>query len=108
MRMERLAVPMPRSTIKAFRRYAQIHDVDLCVIAKTAVTTYCHQNPSSYELMEKEAESHDRMFISMPDTAMRLLELWSETTGIAKTKLIEWAIRKQTEEQSRQEEEKEE
>lgn len=42
----------------------------------------------------------------MPDTAMRLLELWSENTGIAKTKLMEWAIRKLAEEQNESEEEK--
>ena len=38
------------------------------------------------------------MFVSMPDTAMRLLELWSENAGISKAKLMEWAIRKLVEE----------
>ena len=52
-----------------------------------------------------KGEKQDRIFISMPDTAMRLLELWSSVTGIAKTKLMEWAIRKLAEEQNKSEEE---
>lgn len=103
--MERLVVPMPHSTAKMFRRYAQVHDLDLCVVAKMAVTEYCRMTPHPNELMGKE-EKQDRMFISMPDTAMRLLELWSRVTGIAKTKLMEWAIRKLAEEQNKSEEEK--
>lgn len=105
MRMERLAATMPHSTIKAFRRYAQTHDLDLCVVAKIAVTEYCTQAPSSQELAKKGTEEQHRLFISMPDTAMRLLELWSANTGIPKTKLIEWAIRKLTENQSKEEHE---
>lgn len=97
MRMERLAVTMPRSTAKAFRRYAQIHDMDLCMAAKEAVTENCRQAPGPQDLMDR-TEEPERMFISMPNTAMRLLELWSENTGISKTKLMEWAIRKLTEE----------
>lgn len=93
MRMERLAVPMPHSTAKAFRRYAQVHDIDLCITAKIAVTKYCKQIPSANDLLDRDIES-ERLFISMPDTAMRLLELWSDNTGIPKTQLMEWAIRK--------------
>lgn len=104
MRMERLAATMPHSTVKAFRRYAQIHDLDLCVVAKAAVTKYCVKTPPDQELMEKGTEQHQRIFISMPDTAMRLLELWSANTGISKTKLIEWAIRKLTKTQMEEEE----
>lgn len=85
---------MPRSTIKAFRRYAQVHDIDLCVAAKMAVTKYCRNTPHKNDLMGKGAGQRDRIFISMPDTAMRLLELWSANTGIPKTELMEWAIRK--------------
>lgn len=106
MRMERLAATMPHSTVKAFRRYAQVHDIDLCVVAKMAVTEYCRMTPSLHDLRDKGTESQERIFISMPDTAMRLLELWSVNTGIAKTKLMEWAIRKLAEEQNRSEEEK--
>ena len=105
MRMERLPVTMPHSTVKLFRRYAQIHDIDLCVVAKMAVTKYCRRTPHSQDLMER-TEKQERIFISMPDTAMRLLELWSENTGIANTKLMEWAIRKLAEEQNESEEEK--
>lgn len=104
MRMERLAVTMPHSTVKAFRRYGQIHDVDLCVVAKKAISEYCKKTPSSQELMqERIVEEKERIFISLPDIAMRALELWSENTGIAKTKLIEWAIRKLTENQIKEE-----
>ena len=106
MRMERIAVTMPHSTAKAFRRLAQIHDTDLCVIAKMAVTDYCLKIPSQQELMDKEDERQDRIFISMPDTAMRCLQLWSANTGIPRTKLMEWAIRKLAEEQSKEEEQK--
>lgn len=102
--MERLAATMPHSTVKAFRRYAQIHDLDLCVVAKTAVTKYCVQTPPPQELTKKSTEEQNRIFISMPDTAMRLLELWSANTGISKTKLIEWAIRKLTTTQMEEEE----
>ena len=97
MRMERIAVPMPHSTAKAFRRYAQVHDVDLCVAAKKAVTEYCRMTPAVNDLIRRTDEQ-DRMFVSMPDTAMRLLELWSENAGISKAKLMEWAIRKLVEE----------
>lgn len=95
---------MPHSTAKQFRRYAQIHDVDQCVIAKTAVTEYCKRTPSMRDLSER-TEKQERVFISLPDTAMRLLELWSSNTGISKTKLMEWAVRKLTEENKEQEEE---
>lgn len=108
MRMERLSAMMPHSTVKAFRRYSQIHDIDLCIVAKMAVTKYCRMAPSQDELMDKRTESQDHIFISMPDTAMRLLELWSENTGIAKTKLMEWAIRKLAKDQIESEEENEE
>lgn len=105
MRMERIAVTMPYSTTKLFRRYAQVHDVDLCVAAKTAVTEYCRVTPPQQELMDRTGDGQERVFISMPDTAMRLLELWSVNTGIAKTKLMEWAIRKLAEEQNKESEE---
>lgn len=106
MRMERLAVMMPRSTARVFRRYSQIHDVDLCVTAKTAVTRYCRMVPSRDELMDNRlVENEERVFISLPDTAMRLLEFWSKDTGIQKQKLMEWAIRQLANEQSDQEEE---
>lgn len=52
------------------------------------------------DLMEKGDEPMERIFISLPDTAMRLLELWSENTGIARTKLMEWAIRKMAEKEN--------
>lgn len=102
-RMERLAVNMPHSTAKQFRRYAQIHDIDLCVAAKKAVTDYCRHTPSIQDLAERGGRQ-ERVFISLPDTAMRLLELWSANTGIAKTKLMEWAIRKLAEDENNQEE----
>ena len=105
MRMERLPATIPHSTAKAFRRYAQIHDIDLCVVAKIAVTEYCKMTPPAQELMER-SDGQERVFISMPDTAMRLLELWSANTGIAKTKLMEWAIRKLADEQNNAEEDK--
>lgn len=105
MRMERIAVMMPYSTTKLFRRYAQVHDIDLCVAAKMAVTEYCRMTPLPQELMERTGDGQERIFISMPDTAMRLLELWSANTGIAKTKLMEWAIRKLAEEQNNESEE---
>ena len=104
MRMERLAANMPHSTIKAFRRYAQVHDIDLCVAAKTAVTEYCRQTPCYHELMDKKSGTRERIFISMPDTAMRCLELWSANTGISKQELMEWAIRKMVEKQNESEE----
>lgn len=104
MRMERLAVTMPHSTVKAFRRYAQIYDLDLYVVAKTAVTKYCVQTPPPQEIEKRRTEEQERIFISMPDTAMRLLELWSANTGISKTKLIEWAIRKLTKSQEEDDE----
>lgn len=106
MRMERIAVTMPHSTTKLLRRYSQIHDVDLCVAAKEAVTKFCRQAPPPQELMRHNT-GQERMFISLPDTAMRLLELWSVNTGIAKTKLMEWAIRKLAEEQNKESEEEE-
>lgn len=93
MRMERIPVPMSHSTAKAFRRYAQIHDVDLCVAAKKAVTENCRTMPAARELISK-GDEQERIFISLPDTAMRLLELWSESAGIPKAKMMEWAIRK--------------
>lgn len=96
---------MPHSTIKAFRRYAQVHDIELCVVAKKAVTEFCLMTPSPNDIMDKKAEPSDRMFISMPDTAMRCLDLWSANTGIAKPKLMEWAIRKLAKEQKELEEE---
>lgn len=102
MRMERLAATIPHSTAKAFRQYAQIHDIELCTAAKIAVTEHCRKTPPKQELMEKGAEGQERIFISMPDTAMRLLELWSSNTGISKTELMEWAIRQLT--QSKEEE----
>lgn len=92
MRMERVPVTMPCSTAKAFRHYAQIHDADLCMVAKTAVTEYCKLVPSEQELKKAKETEEERMFISLPDTAMRLLELWSANTGISKQKLMEWAI----------------
>lgn len=104
MRMERLPVTMPHSTVKAFRQYAQIHDVDQYTVAKKAVTEYCKCTPPEQELKKGRAKDCERIFISMPDTAMRLLELWSENTGISKTKLIEWAIRKVTESEIEEEE----
>lgn len=100
MRMERLHATMPHSTVKKFRRYAQIHDIDLCVVAKMAVTEYCRMTPPQEELMDRSVEKKDSMFISMPDTAMRLLELWAANTGITKVKLMEWAIRKLAESQN--------
>lgn len=103
MKMERIAVTMPHSTAKQFRRYGQIHDVDLCVVAKIAVTRYCKRIPSAQDIMNR-TETQERVFISMPDTAMRLLELWSENTSIPKTKLMEWAIRKLAEDQNKEEE----
>lgn len=103
MRMERLAATMPHSTVKAFRRYAQVHDLELCTVAKKAVTDYCKQVPSQQELMAKGMGEQERVFISMPDTAMRLLEFWSANTGISKTKLIEWAIRQLSESQNKEE-----
>lgn len=105
-RMERLATSMPHSTVKAFRRYALLHDVDLCVAAKTAVTDYCRMTPPPQELMDRGTEMHERMFVSMPDTAMRLLELWSENTGIQKQQLLEWAIRKLAHDQIEMEEDR--
>lgn len=95
---------MPHSTVRAFRRYAQVHDIDLCVAAKIAVTKYCRNTPHKNDLMGKGAGQRDRIFISMPDTAMRLLELWSANTGIPKTELMEWAIRKMAEDSLKEDE----
>ena len=107
MRMERLAVTMPHSTAKAFRRCAQLHDVDLYMVAKTAVMEFCKSTPPMQELMGP-TDGEERVFISMPDIAMRLLELWSANTGISKAKLMEWAIRKLAEKlDDKSEEEKE-
>ena len=94
MRMERLDIPLPYSAAKRFRRYASLYDVDQCTIAKTAVTRYCKQIPPAMELEENTEEGRERVFVSMPDTAMRLLELLSETTGISRRKLLGWAIQK--------------
>lgn len=96
MRMERLSATMARSTVKKFHRYAELHDMDLCMVAKIAVTEYSKVVPPSNELETREMD-RERIFVSMPDTAMRLLELWAENTGIPKQKLLEWAIKKLTE-----------
>lgn len=106
MRMERLVVGMPRSTAKAFRRCAQVHDVDLCMVAKQAVSDYCRTVPSKDELIDS-SDAEERVFISMPDIAMRALELWSENTGIPKAKLMEWAIRRLAEKLNKNSEEEE-
>ena len=99
MRMERLPVPLSYPAAKAFRRYAQINDVDQCTVAKTAVTRYCRETPPMGELAEEDGKEKERVFISLPDTAMRLLELWSGNTGIPRAKLLAWAIRKLMEEE---------
>lgn len=49
--------------------------------------------------MDKHIGKQERIFISIPDIAMRTLELWSKNNGIAKTKLMEWAIRQMVENQ---------
>lgn len=95
---------MPHSTKKLLYQYAQLYDVDQCVVAKKAVTDFCRINPSPHELLD-HGGGQERVFISLPDTAMRLLEFWSINTGIAKTKLMEWAIRKLAEEQIKESEE---
>lgn len=92
--MERLAISLSYSTAKKFRRFAQVHDIDQYMAAKTAVTQYCKETPPQNELEEETEDGKERIFISMPDTAMRLLELWAENTGIPRTKLMGWAIRK--------------
>lgn len=104
MRMERIAVAMPHSTAKAFRRYAQVHDLDLCIVAKEAVTEMCRTSPAPSEVARMPAGMTDRVFVSIPDTAMRLLELWSDNTGIPKARLMEWSIRKFTEKKEEDEE----
>ncbi len=96
---------MPHSTDRLFKRYSQVHDVDLCVVAKKAVTEYCRITPPQQELMDRHTGNQKRVFISLPDTAMRLLEFWSESTGIPKTRLLEWAIRKLAEDQNKDQEE---
>lgn len=94
MKMERLPVTMPSSTAKAFRQYARAHDIDQCVVAKIAITDYCRETPAQEDLMQKGVGEQERVFINIPDTAMRLLEFWSEETGINKRKLMEWSIRR--------------
>ena len=73
--------------------FAKQHNIDYSLAVQRAITKMSECQPSEEEIPMARGDTAC-IPVSLSDTAIRLLELWSEQTDLSKSKLITYSIEK--------------
>lgn len=91
---KRLLITMPKKTKQNLRDFAALNHVDSSVIVQQAITEMSNRMPTQADLDDLPNGPSERMLVTFSYTGIRLLEMWSEKTGITKSNLVAYALEK--------------
>lgn len=93
MRTERILATIPKTVKKSLMSFSELHRMDHSLVVQRAITQLSGQHPREEDIPYIRGDT-DTLQISLSDTAFCLLKLWSEQTGLSKSKLITYALEK--------------
>ena len=93
MKTERILATLPKMTKKSLMSFAELHRMDHSLVVQRAITELSDQHPREEDIPYIWGDT-EQIQISLSDTAFCLLKLWSEQTGLSKSKLITYALEK--------------
>ena len=104
MNSKRFLATIPSQTAQTLRTCARQQRVDLSLIVQQAVTEMSGTRPTREDITYIRGDT-EGVQVSFSDTAYRLLELWSEQSGLSKSLLVTYSLQKtiETEEQTEKE-----
>lgn len=94
---KRLLATIPVDTEKTLKSAARQHGIDHSLIIQQAITRMSKNHPSEKDIHYIRGDTVG-VQVSLSDTAFRLLQMWSDQTGLSKSKLITYSLQKTIEE----------
>lgn len=91
MRTIRFLATIPKELSKELIIFARQQEVSASLVAQQAVTKNSNAKPLDREIDYVRGET-EGVQLSFSETAYQLIELWSEQTGLAKSKLITYSL----------------
>ena len=71
--------------------FAQLHGINHSFVIQQAITKMSNTMPTEDDIHYIRGDT-DKVQVMLSDTGYGLLELWSEKTGLSKSKLIMYAL----------------
>lgn len=93
MRTERILATIPKTTKKRLMSFSELHRMDHSLVVQRAITELSDHQPKEDDISYIRGDT-EQIQVSLSDTAFCLLKLWSEQTGLSKSKLITYALEK--------------
>lgn len=93
MRTERILATIPKTTKKSLMSFSELHRIDHSLVVQRAITELSDHQPKEDDISYIRGDT-EQIQVSLSDTAFCLLKLWSEQTGLSKSKLITYALEK--------------
>lgn len=93
MKSKRIWVSLPPEVKQALQTFAVMHDVTPSFVVARAVTETCAEVPTKDHVDYTPGDTGG-IQITVSDTMNGLLHLWEKETGLTKSKLIVYALRK--------------
>lgn len=91
MMTKRILATVPKDTKQHLMAFSKQHNIDHSFVVQQAITKMSDQHPTENDISYIRGET-ENVQVSLSDTAYRLLELWSEQTGLSKSKLIIYSL----------------
>ena len=91
MKSKRFLIKIDNETKDALMKFAQLHGINHSFVIQQAITKMSDTVPTDDDIHYIRGDT-DKVQVMLSDTGYQLLELWSEKTGLSKSKLIMYAL----------------
>lgn len=99
MKVKRIMVTLPVKTEKNLRLFAKLHGIDYSLVIQQALTKMAGSMPEKADIDYKRGETQN-IQVTLSDTAVKLLDMWREKTGLSKSILIIYSLQQTIEKES--------
>lgn len=91
LKSKRFLIKIDNDTKDALMEFSQLHGINHSFVIQQAITKMSETIPTENDIHYIRGDT-DKVQVLLSDTGYRLLELWSEKTGLSKSKLIMYAL----------------
>lgn len=91
MKTKRFLATIPMQLSKELELFAKQQETSVSLVAQQAVTRNSDARPSNEDIHYVRGET-EGIQLSFSETAYQLIELWSEQSGLSKSKLITYSL----------------
>ena len=91
MKTKRFLATIPKELSKELDLFAKQQEASISLVAQQAVTRNSDARPLEEDIDYVRGET-EGIQLSFSETAYQLIELWSEQTGLTKSKLVTYSL----------------